>query len=257
MLPSTNVVSPSITHDKNVKKLIDMSQKNRNEQVEEEKPPTPEYIQQFLEISRSTLETKDDNNFKESEVEGILNKSINEDKNSITKSLFDDDDQNTRPQTLPDEYLNKDLKTNYDETFKVYSATTKSNSDIFPLNRGTTSATKKQNDQIRYNEQPMTIEDYTKHLLSSISKNSNSILSKMSAEVEQFAQNLIKNTSNEITQVNTHDIEKEFRKYLDKAVRFKYDITEEISKRLVNSALHAGSDENIFINCVMLPGSLI
>ena len=256
MLPSSNIISSTITHDVNVKNLIKMSNKNKNDKQEDEKPPTPEYIQQFLEISRSTLETKDEHNFKESEVEAILNKSLNDDKNSITKSLFDDEDQHSRPHTLPDEYLNKDLKTNYDESFKVYSAT-KSNSDIFPLNRGTTSATKKQNDEIRYNEQPMTIEDYTKHLLSSMNKNSNSILSKMSAEVELFAQDLIKNTSNEITQVSTNDIEREFRKYLDKAVRYKYDITEEISKRLVNSALHSGSDENIFVNCVMLPASLI
>ena len=253
MLPSNNIVMP-VKHDKYVESLIKKARKvgdkEEKDDVGDDKPPTPELIQQFLEISRSTFVSKDD----------VVNEKINmkeseasDDKNSVAKSFFEEEEQ--RPQTLPDEYLNKDLKTNYDDSFKVYSAT-KSNSDIFPLNKGQTSATKKQNDDIRFNEQPMTIEDYTKHLLSSINKN-NSMLSKLSVEVELFAKKLLKDTSNEITQVNTHDIEKEFRKYMDKAVRFKLDITDEISKRLVNSALHAGSDENILINCILLPSSCI
>ena len=171
----------------------------------------------------------------------------------LIHDLKKDDNETDRPQTLPDEYLNKNLKTNYDESLKVYSAT-KSNSDIFPLNKNQNSAKKQNENDIKYNEQPMTIEDYTKHLLSNINQN-NSILSKISVEVEQFAQSILKKSRNEITQVNKHDIDKELRKFMDNAVRFKFDITEEITKRLVNGALYAGSDENITVNCIMLPGS--
>ena len=228
MLPSNSVNVP-VKHDVNVKKLIHDLKKDDNNDGSG--------------TSRSTIIIDENENKEEA---AILNNSISE------KSLLDDNETD-RPQTLPDEYLNKNLKTNYDESLKVYSAT-KSNSDIFPLNKNQNSAKKQNENDIKYNEQPMTIEDYTKHLLSNINQN-NSILSKISVEVEQFAQSILKKSRNEITQVNKHDIDKELRKFMDNAVRFKFDITEEITKRLVNGALYAGSDENITVNCIMLPGS--
>lgn len=68
----------------------------------------------------------------------------------------------------------------------------------------------------------------------------------------------LKPTSLHVVQVNEFELEKFARSNLvNREVANRLDLAESLSELLVSAALIAGSNDNITVNCVLLPGSIV
>lgn len=65
----------------------------------------------------------------------------------------------------------------------------------------------------------------------------------------------IKPSDLKVVQVNDYELKKFERKLMDdKKIAKRLELSQLIAETLVNCAVRAGSNENITINCVLLPG---
>jgi hypothetical protein len=194
--------------------------------------------------------------------------SLTENKNEtlgIDKSELNEENQSLKREKLGEENLVKDdLESNSSKSVEEDSPRrldVKANSDIFPLNKKNC-LINLQNDYILDMKQLNETQDFKLSYaieLETVKKNECDKEKEAQNKRRQEAArrfNLVPQCSKGV-QVTQYELNRYYRKVMmdDRAMAKRLDYSELLAERLVTSALLAGSDENITVNCVLLPGS--